>query len=296
MRTSTPVTVAFAILASHLLATSACAQARAPMDPKVKAEIAAVDAQIAEAETENAKYAGGLVKALVESRLATLKQTRAMLAQRATAGDLNVLVRYTVNGKPFTLPEGTASELTAVEAELEAIKSKLGAAEAEAARYSGGLVYAMALSTVATIRQSQAMMEQKRLALKYGLPQFIGFAESNRAGSAATVTPIPTAKAAQPSAERDWEIVSVDSKVTESNDTWWKYAWKLTIRNKGTTPHAFRATIEFQDRDGFIIDTSDSDAFVVQPNADDTATGYALISTPGASNVARTLAKVSVVR
>ncbi|HXG57031.1 MAG TPA: hypothetical protein VNJ03_16755 [Vicinamibacterales bacterium] len=237
------------------------------------------------------------MKALIESRLATLKQTRALLAQRATAGDLNVLVRYTADGKPFTLPDGAAAELAAVEAEIDAMKAKVAAGEAEAARYSGGLVQAMSLSTVATMRQSQAMLDQKRLALKYGLPQFIDFAESNKAASAPSSSasgPVPIAKAVEPAPEKVWEIVAVDSKITETNDTWWKYAWKLTLRNKGVAPHAFRATIEFQDKDGFIIDTSDSDTIVVQPNTDDTGTGYALIRMPGARNVARTVAKVSV--
>jgi len=266
-----------------------------PIDPRVKAEIATVDAQIAEAEAENAKYTGGLIKALVESRLATLKQTRAMLAQRGTAGDLNVALRYTVDGKPFTLPDGSAAAVTAIERELEDLKAKIAAAEVEAAKYSGGLIQAMSLSTVATMQQSRAMLEQKRLALKYGLPQFIGFAESNRTTSVATV-PTPSVNAVKPPAEKDWEIVSVDAKVTESNDTWWKYAWKLTLRNKGAAAHAFRATIEFQDKDGFIIDTDDSDTIVVQPSTDDTATGYALIRMPGATKVGRTVAKVNVVK
>jgi hypothetical protein len=60
--------------------------------------------------------------------------------------------------------------------------------------------------------------------------------------------------------------------------------------------HAFTANIEFQDKDGFIIDTDRSDTIVVQPNADETATGFALIRPPGASNVARTVAKMGVVR
>jgi hypothetical protein len=106
----------------------------------------------------------------------------------------------------------------------------------------------------------------------------------------------PSSKTVAPDADKDWEIVSVDTRVTESNDTWWKFAWKLTLRNKGVTPHAFEATIEFQDRDGFIIDTSRSDTIFVQPNADATGTGYALVKTAGASNVARTVAKVQVIR
>jgi hypothetical protein len=309
MPTARPATIVV-LLACSLSAAPACAQSRAPLDPKIKVEIATVDAQITEAEAEDAKYAGGLVKALVESRLATLKQTRALLAQRATAGDLNVAIRYTADGKPFTLPDGSVAALTAVEGELEGMRAKIAAGEAEAARYSGGLIQAMSLSTVATMRQSQAMLEQKRLSLKYGLPQFIGFAESNKATSqsqaSTTSAPStaalkavpnpPSAKVTEPETEKDWEIVSVDARVTESNDVWSKYAWKLTLRNKSASAHAYRATIEFQDKDGFIIDTDRSDTIVVQPNADEAATGFALIRPPGASNVARTVAKVAVVR
>ncbi len=121
--------------------------------------------------------------------------------------------------------------------------------------------------------------------------------EVNSAASLPPATARPASVAAAPAAvEKEWEIVSIDSRVTESNDTWSKYAWKLTMRNKGATPRAFRATIEFQDKDGFIIDTDSSDTFVVPANADDTATGYALIRPPGAHNVARTVAKVGMVR
>jgi hypothetical protein len=189
MRTARPTAVIVSFLVCSLSATLACAQARAAVDPRVKAEISAVDAQITDAEAENVKYAGGLVKALVESRLATLKQTRALLAQRATADDLNVAIRYTADGKPFTLPDGAAAALAGVEAELEAIKPKIAAAEAEAARYAGGLVQAMSLTTVATMRQSQAMLDQKLVSLKYGLPQFIGFA-SDQLRSTASFAPL----------------------------------------------------------------------------------------------------------
>lgn len=109
-------------------------------------------------------------------------------------------------------------------------------------------------------------------------------------------TPATAAKPGSSNADRDWEIIAVDSKVTESNSTWWKYAWTLTRRNNGSTVHGFDATIEFQDKDGFIIDTSRSWPIVVAPNGEETSTAYALTRTPAASNVARTLAKVAVVR
>ena len=120
----------------------------------------------------------------------------------------------------------------------------------------------MAISTLATIRQTQAMLEQKRLSLKHGLPQFISFADSNKVASAPSSgasTLAPKLTQVETAAEKDWAIVAVDSKVTESNTSWWRYAWKLTLRNSGGAPHAFRATIEFQDKDGFIIDSDNKD-------------------------------------
>ena len=66
--------------------------------------------------------------------------------------------------------------------------------EAEVARYSGGLVKATASVTLATMRQTQAMLDQKRLALKYGLPQFVGFKDMfpSAPGSAPIVAVAPS--------------------------------------------------------------------------------------------------------
>lgn len=263
---------------------------------EIAADLGAVDAAIRRAEAEDAKYSGGLVKALVGSELAILRQTRAMLQQRASSWTFGIGLRFTVDGKPFVAPADAAQTLTAVEAEIATTREKLAGAEAEAARYSGGLVQALSVSTVATIRNSLAMLEQRRLALKYALPQFIGFQgenaahaaspEASRAGSSAPA-------AVPPPAERKWSIVEVDSRVTETNDTWWRYAWKLTLRNDAAADMAFDATIEFQDSDGFVIDSENAYRLGVPAGSEQTFTGYSLVSMPGASRVAKTNAKVS---
>jgi hypothetical protein len=90
--------------------------------------------------------------------------------------------------------------------------------------------------------------------------------------------------------------VSVDSKVTEQNSTWWRFAWKLTVRNDSRAQATFRGTIEFQDKDGFVNRQFPTDVFVVGAGAEDTATGFALVRVPGAANVASTLAKVGLAR
>jgi hypothetical protein len=92
--------------------------------------------------------------------------------------------------------------------------------------------------------------------------------------------------------EKAWEIISVDTRVTESNSSWSRFAWKLQIKNKSEQPLRLDALIEFQDKDGFIIDTSTAHGLVLGAHAEETFAGYALIKAEGAPRVARTLAKV----
>jgi hypothetical protein len=256
----------------------------------IAADLAKLDTHIAAADTENAKYAGGLVKALVESRIATLKQTRAMLDQRAKAWAHGIALNYTVDGQPFAPPSSAKEQLATVEQEVVAARAKVAAAERDAGRYAGGLVHALSLTTLETTRQTEAMLDQRRLALKYELPQYIGFAkESTKPGVAASpVAPTPPA-------ERDWDIVAIDSRVTESNNTWSKFAWKLTLRSKSSAPLRLDATIEFNDKDGFIVDTDRGRNLMLPAGEEKTFTGFALIRAAVAGNVARLGAKVHVV-
>lgn len=83
------------------------------------------------------------------------------------------------------------------------------------------------------------------------------------------------------------KIVEIDARVTEKNNSWWKYAWKLTIRNSGNLPVSLSATVEFQDKDGFIIDDDDEYGLVVPAGATKTFTGYQLIDADVAINVAQ---------
>ena len=286
-----------------LVATCGCGlSAQSPQErADLQAAIKSVDVQITAAQAEDAKYSGGLIKSLLGSRIATLGQTKAMLEQRANASAFSIALRYTVDGKAFTPPSDAREQAASVELELAAVRAKIEAGRVEAARYSGGLVLAMTLSSVATMQQTEAMLDQKRLALKYGLPQYLGFA-STAAGSG--TPPRATASGASQAGATErarqelaqlFEVVSIDSKVTESNDVWWKFAWKLTLRNKSSEAAAFRATIDFYDKDGFVVDSTTSDTLVVPGSADEAFAGTKLVTTSAARNVTRSGAKVAVV-
>lgn len=200
--------------------------ATAPAEAAVRGELAAVQAEIAATQDEDAKYTAGLVKSLVQSRLAILGQTQAMLEQKLASLRFGTQVRYTVDGKPFTLPDSAPQMLAEVEKELAASDVKIKRQEAEVARYSGGLTQAIAVSTLETLRQTHAMLEQKRVALKFGLPQYIGFNNAG-GGNPPTATPAPTTSdSTKPVSGRSLEADEVKSTIA------------LSVVDKGFIPAA----------------------------------------------------------
>lgn len=265
--------------------------------PSIQKDLTELEAQIRAAEEEDARYQGGLVKTLTTVRLGLLRQTHAMLQQRAKAWFFGIGLKYTVDGKPFTPPADRRELLTAVQKQIEDTRRKLLDEEQEAGRYSGGLVQALSLTTVATIRNTLAMLEQKRLALEYGLPQYVGFTniETTAPSSSSAAQPAATPEKLQPATpakEESWRVVAIRSKITETNDSWWKYAWRLTLANDSDQPMLFDAGVEFQDAEGFIISTNSKSGLPVAARSEETFTGYDLIQLPQAQRVAKTVAQV----
>lgn len=266
-----------------------------PVDATVaaslKEEIRNVRQQIAMADAESANYTGGLVKALIASRVQTLKQTLVMLEQRDKAWTFGLRLQYTVDGKLFTLPVGAKEQLPEIERNLQELAAKIQAQDAEVGRYSGGLVRALSLSTLETMKQTDAMLNQRRLTIRYELPQFIAFQNSVPAPAGLGVTPAAAAPERVASGD-DWEIVSIASRPGESNNSWTRFSWKLTISNKSSYSQKFDATIEFRDADGFPVDSDNEYNLSVPPGAQETFTGEKLISASQVSRIATTAAKV----
>lgn len=83
----------------------------------------------------------------------------------------------------------------------------------------------------------------------------------------------------------DIKIHSVDGKVVEANDVWWKMAWVLEIENIGTSTINLTAKIEFLDAEGFVLDDDYDYGIRVKPGETVTANGYALVDASVAPNV-----------
>ena len=130
----------------------------------LKQELQKVDTEIGIEATELAQYSGGLIKNIKQARLETLKLTRDIVNQRIQAIESGAKVTITV---PVTQP--SIERATALLPEIDQAKAQLAVAKENASRYSGGLVAALSLSTVATQEQTLAMLEQQYLVAKYGL-------------------------------------------------------------------------------------------------------------------------------
>ncbi|MBM3128459.1 MAG: hypothetical protein FJ009_07445 [Chloroflexi bacterium] len=92
-----------------------------------------------------------------------------------------------------------------------------------------------------------------------------------------------------------FEIVKVDTRVTESNTTWWKFAWKLVLKSLSEVPLQLSAKVEFLDAEGFVVD-DDSKLVLMQPNREETFTDYKLVNAAVAGNIRSISAKVALTR
>jgi len=131
---------------------------------ELRTEIAKTQEAIKEARTEDQKLTGGLIKLLIEARMETLRNTEALLQQRVRAIEAGAKLSIEI---PATTPDpALAAQL---DQEIAALKAKIESVQAEANKYSGGLIRVQFLAAAATQTQTLAMLEQRALIAKYGL-------------------------------------------------------------------------------------------------------------------------------
>jgi hypothetical protein len=252
-------------------------------------ELTSLDREIANAKAEDEKLAGGLVKALIAARLEILKTNRELLNQRVHAIESGTPIEMKVQAVKPDLAR--AAEIAA---EIRTQEEGLSRARSKAADY-GGLVGAMAAAGVATQEQTLAMLRQSYLQAKYGL--FYPAVDAGSGTSPSTTTdkrpaeaPVPPRAPAGPK----FQIVNVDSRVTESNAVWSKYAWQVTVKNLTGDPLLLTITVEFLDAQGFVVDDDTEYNLPLGPYEESTFRDYDLVTASIAGNVQKINAKVGV--
>lgn len=172
------------------------------LTPEQKAYVASLEAELLQTKQDidagtrsAAVYSGGLIRDLISTRVEILKTNQTLLEQRILAVQSrgNVTVA-TVTSK---VDDDLANKLSA---EIKLAKAGIASAKTEAAQYSGGLIQALKLSTIATSEQTLAMLEQQYLVAKYGLNPVRA---SSLSPSALSATQAASAPATQPASKPD---------------------------------------------------------------------------------------------
>ena len=83
----------------------------------------------------------------------------------------------------------------------------------------------------------------------------------------------------------NWEVVDLDYKIVEKNETWWKFSWQATLKNNTSSVVEFYITVNFLDRHGFIVDDDIENPPVFSSGEQRVVRGYALIDVDIASDV-----------
>ena len=89
-----------------------------------------------------------------------------------------------------------------------------------------------------------------------------------------------------------WEITDISTKITERNSTYWQFAWRVTVKNNHSCAINLSGEIEFQDTEGFIVDTDGVYNIIVPANSSKTFTGADMVSTSIAPKIANTVVKL----
>ena len=162
---------------------------------KLESELNQTKQEIGSAEQTSARYSGGVLKLLASSRIEILKTNQALLEQRISAVSSGAPIKIeTIASAPNETLAGSLST------EIQTVKANIEASKAEAARYNGGLIQMLKLSTIATTEQTLALLQQKYLVAKYGLSP--AFSSSNTPSLPAPVaTTATTAPEPQPVAQ-----------------------------------------------------------------------------------------------
>lgn len=160
----------FKILFLAALLLAGCSNV--PSTEEIDRDIGLLDKEIKEVTATAQDYSGGLLGILANVRLETLQSTKAMLEQKRTGLKRYIPVSYSVDGKKYSPPENKNDLLKELEQDIENLKNDLAKAEKESDQYGGGLLGVLSFTQVATIKNSIAFLEQRRLLLKHDIPYY----------------------------------------------------------------------------------------------------------------------------
>jgi hypothetical protein len=138
-----------------------------PSTQDLDSDIAEIRQRMKQVTDLRQKYEGGAIKVLMDLNHEILSTTEAMLLQKRAATLRHVNLDYRINGRPIEV--ATAEALKAIEDDRADAQKKAEAAQAEADRYTGGLIQGLALMKAQTEKLSVSVLSLKYYSAKYGI-------------------------------------------------------------------------------------------------------------------------------
>jgi hypothetical protein len=138
-----------------------------PTSEDLDTDLADTRQKMKQLDSNRQKYEGGAIKNFMDLNYEILSATESMLEQKRLSTLRRLGLEYRVDSKPLQL--ATAETLKAIDEDRAAAQKKADAAQAEADRYTGGLIQAMALMKVQTERLSVSILNLKYYSAKYGI-------------------------------------------------------------------------------------------------------------------------------
>ncbi len=90
-----------------------------------------------------------------------------------------------------------------------------------------------------------------------------------------------------------WKITNASYKITETNDTWWRFSYRFTVVNHTDSELCVAGEVDFRDAAGFSLGGPNFQNDLVIPARNNKSfTGHDLIQPPSNANVSRVVVKL----
>jgi hypothetical protein len=110
--------------------------------------------------------------------------------------------------------------------------------------------------------------------------------QGNAQAGSAQANAAPAAANAQPQEPKyKLSLVNASYKIVETNSTWWKYAYKIDVKNETGEDIVSNAKVNFQDKDGFTLETEYVWNHNFQAGKVSSVSGFALLDSSYAGKV-----------
>jgi hypothetical protein len=109
---------------------------------------------------------------------------------------------------------------------------------------------------------------------------------SGNSNSVPQTSAVPnTGNNAQQVNQKNVEIIDVSTKVVETNEVWWKFAWILKLKNNTNEDQTVTAELKWTDKNDYVVDSHTEYNLTVPAGQEKTFNDYMLINTTPARTV-----------